>query len=97
MLQNICVTQAIDAERYYKVMVDGSEESWNIRDRHMQDTLERLVDFYGPNSKAIIWEHNTHIGDATATDMAASGLVNIGQVRSLDFLDGGSGLIQCMT
>ena len=42
--------------------------SWNVRDNHMVETLERTMAHYGPNAKAIVWEHNTHIGDARFTD-----------------------------
>jgi erythromycin esterase-like protein len=69
-----------DAEAYYRAMVQGGPESWNIRDRHMQETLDRLARFYGPTSRGIIWEHNTHIGDARHTDMAGDGMVNLGQL-----------------
>jgi erythromycin esterase-like protein len=61
-------------------MVRGGAESWNIRDRHMALALERLMQHHGPQAKAIIWEHNTHIGDARATDMAGAGMVNVGQL-----------------
>lgn len=67
------------AERYYRALV-GGQSSWNVRDRHMDATLDRLLDHHGPGSKAVVWAHNTHIGDARATDMAVSGLVNIGQL-----------------
>ena len=70
----------VNAERYYRAMVHAGPESWNIRDHHMTDTLDRLVRFYGKKAKAIIWEHNTHIGDARATDMAEEGMVNVGQL-----------------
>jgi erythromycin esterase-like protein len=66
------------AERYYRAMVRGSAESWNVRDVHMADTLDRLLAHAG--QKAVVWEHNTHIGDARATDMAAAGMVNVGQL-----------------
>jgi erythromycin esterase len=62
------------------VMMRGGEESWNIRDRHMGETINRLMNFHGSNAKIIIWEHNTHIGDARATDMKRSGLINVGQL-----------------
>lgn len=68
------------AESYYRSMVRGGPESWNIRDRHMSETLERLMRHHGPEAKAIVWEHNTHIGDARATDMADEGMVNVGQL-----------------
>ncbi|MGV3618731.1 MAG: erythromycin esterase family protein [Fimbriimonas sp.] len=71
---------AIGAEQYYRAMVRNDDLSWNIRDTHMADTLDRLMDRHGPNAKAIVWEHNTHIGDARATDMADAGMVNIGQL-----------------
>jgi erythromycin esterase-like protein len=71
---------AVNAERYYKSMVQGGPDSWNIRDQHMVETLNRIKKFHGPHTKAIVWEHNTHIGDARATDMAADGMVNVGQL-----------------
>lgn len=71
---------AVDAERYYRAMVRSDDMSWNVRDVHMADTLDRLVTHHGEGAKAIVWEHNTHIGDARATDMANSGMVNIGQL-----------------
>lgn len=76
--QNALVVR--DAEAYYRTMVRGGPESWNVRDRHMQATLERLADYYGPDSRGIVWEHNTHIGDARFTDMAEDGTVNLGQL-----------------
>ena len=71
---------AVNAERYYRSMIGFDNESWNIRDRHMMETLERLLEFHGPGSKGIVWAHNTHIGDARATSMAAADMVNIGQL-----------------
>ncbi|GAB3569019.1 hypothetical protein GCM10027445_20080 [Amycolatopsis endophytica] len=68
------------AERYYRAMVGGGSEAWNVRDRHMDDTLDRLLDHYGPDSKAVVWAHNTHVGDARATDRAAAGEVTIGRL-----------------
>ena len=71
---------ALNAERYYRTMVRGGTASWNVRDTHMIETLERLLEHHGPGSKAIVWEHNTHVGDARATDMARAGMVNVGQL-----------------
>jgi erythromycin esterase len=71
---------AVGAERYYRTMVRGGSESWNVRDRHMMGTLDDLLEHHGPDAKAIVWEHNTHVGDARATDMAAAGMVNTGQL-----------------
>ena len=69
-----------NAENYYRTMVHTDSGSWNVRDLHMMETLDRLVDFHGPNTRAIIWAHNTHIGDARYTDMAGAGMVNLGQL-----------------
>ena len=76
--QNALVAR--NAERYYRAMVRGDNDSWNVRDGHMVDTLERLMAHHGPDAKAIIWAHNTHVGDARYTDMLRSGLVNVGQL-----------------
>lgn len=70
-----------DAEKYYRVMYYGANESWNLRDRHMFDTLRRILDRAGPSGKAVIWAHNSHIGDARFTDMGGGrGELNIGQL-----------------
>jgi erythromycin esterase-like protein len=68
------------AAEYYRAMLRGGPESWNVRDVHMADTLDRLTGFYGDGAKAVVWAHNTHIGDARATDMAAAGMTNLGQL-----------------
>ena len=69
-----------DAESYYRAMYYGSATSWNLRDAHMFDTLRSLFAFYGPDSKGIVWEHNSHVGDASATEMSARGERNVGQL-----------------
>jgi protein-L-isoaspartate(D-aspartate) O-methyltransferase len=70
-----------NAEAYYRVMYYGSAESWNLRDTHMFETLEQLVQANGPASKAIVWAHNSHIGDARFTDMGQSrDELNLGQL-----------------
>lgn len=71
---------AVNAEKYYRTMIGFDNESWNVRDRHMMETLDRLMKFHGTNAKGIVWEHNTHIGDARATDMSRAGMVNIGEL-----------------
>jgi erythromycin esterase-like protein len=71
---------AVNAEKYYRAMMSFDNESWNVRDTHMMETLDRLLTFHGTGSKGIVWEHNTHIGDARATDMKRAGMVNIGQL-----------------
>ena len=76
--QNALVT--VNAEKYYRAMIKGGPHSWNVRDSHMEETMERLLNFHGDQSKVIVWEHNTHIGDARATDMADEGMYNIGEL-----------------
>jgi erythromycin esterase len=76
---------AVNAEKYYRTMMDFDNESWNVRDRHMMETLERLMEFHGEKAKGIVWEHNTHIGDARATDMSRAGMVNIGQLAREEY------------
>jgi erythromycin esterase-like protein len=69
------------AERYYRIMYYGGAGSWNLRDTHMFETLENLLEAKGPDAKAVVWAHNSHIGDARHTEM---GIVrqelNIGQL-----------------
>ncbi|HBK08343.1 MAG TPA: erythromycin esterase [Acetobacteraceae bacterium] len=70
-----------DAERYYRMMYYGSAESWNLRDRHMFETLEHVLAQRGPAAKVVVWAHNSHIGDARFTDMGTErGELNIGQL-----------------
>ena len=70
-----------DAEAYYRVMYHGSAESWNLRDSHMFDTLNMILDAKGSGSKAIVWAHNSHIGNAKFTDMGMRrDELNIGQL-----------------
>ena len=77
-----------NAEQYYRVMYRGSRESWNLRDSHMFETLQTLRSFYGPGSRAVVWEHNSHIGDARATEMGARGEHNVGQLCRQEYGDG---------
>jgi erythromycin esterase-like protein len=72
-----------NAEAYYRSMFSGRVSSWNIRDRHMAEMLEQLVDHLdqrGTPSKVVVWEHNSHLGDARATDMGKLGEVSVGQL-----------------
>jgi erythromycin esterase-like protein len=70
-----------DAEAYYRAMYFGAAESWNLRDRHMFATLEHLLQFKGPGAKAVVWAHNSHIGDAAFTEMGQlREEINIGQL-----------------
>lgn len=74
-----------NAERYYRIMYYGSRASWNLRDSHMFATLKTLLDFYGPDSKAIVWAHNSHVGDAAATEMFSRGEYNLGHLCRKEF------------
>jgi erythromycin esterase-like protein len=72
-----------DAEAYYRAMFRGGAESWNLRDRHMMATLEALLDRAagtGSPRRAVVWAHNSHLGDARATGLAALGELNLGQL-----------------
>src|SRR2546430_10564859 len=73
----------LNAEKYYRSMFRGRVESWNLRDRHMAETLAALVshlDTHGQTAKIALWEHNSHLGDARATYMADYGELNVGQL-----------------
>jgi protein-L-isoaspartate(D-aspartate) O-methyltransferase len=74
-----------NAERYYRIMYYGSRASWNLRDSHMFETLKNLLAFHGADSKAVVWAHNSHVGNAAATEMAARGEYNIGQLCRREF------------
>lgn len=72
-----------NAEEYYRSMFHGSVQSWNLRDRHMAETLESLVRHFarqGQSAKVIVWEHNSHVGDARVTEMGERGELNVGQL-----------------
>jgi erythromycin esterase-like protein len=72
-----------NAEEYYRSMFRGRVESWNMRDRHMAETLDALVAHLsrpGAPAKVVVWAHNSHLGDARATEMGESGELNVGQL-----------------
>jgi erythromycin esterase-like protein len=74
---------ATNAERYYRTMFSGRVSSWNLRDQHMAQTLDALVSHLsrrGTPAKVIIWAHNSHLGDARATEMGEDGELNLGQL-----------------
>ncbi|MGN6375264.1 MAG: erythromycin esterase family protein [Sphingomonas sp.] len=77
-VQNARIVRA--AERYYRAMYRSSTESWNLRDRHMYATLQALLAHQGDGAKAIVWAHNSHIGNAAATAMGWQGEFNIGEL-----------------
>jgi protein-L-isoaspartate(D-aspartate) O-methyltransferase len=77
-----------NAEAYYRAMYYGSAESWNLRDSHMFETLEHLLHANGPRSKAVVWAHNSHIGDARHTEMGqVREELNLGQLCRQRFGD----------
>jgi erythromycin esterase-like protein len=83
--QNARIVRA--AEQYYRIMYQGSRESWNLRDRHMFDTLQALLESRGADSKAVVWAHNSHIGNAAATAMGWQGEFNIGELCHVAYGD----------
>jgi len=76
-----------NAEKYYRSMYLGSQSSWNLRDSHMFDTLKSLMNHRGSDAKAVVWAHNSHVGNAGATEMGARGEYNIGQLAKEEFGD----------
>ena len=77
-LRNAQVVAA--SEAYYRAMYEGSVASWNLRDTHMFETLQAVLEARGPDAKAVVWAHNSHIGNAAATQMGRRGEINIGQL-----------------
>ena len=72
-----------NAEEYYQQMYRAEVSSWNLRDRHMAGTLDALIehlDRQHPRSKVVVWEHNSHVGDARSTEMGQRGELNVGQL-----------------
>jgi erythromycin esterase len=69
-----------NAEQYYRSMISFRDQSWNIRDAHMVETLTALMTFHNKSAKGIVWEHNTHVGDARYTNMRDAGMWNVGQL-----------------
>lgn len=69
-----------NAEKYYRSMVSFRDKSWNLRDTHMAETMEAIMQFHGKRARGIVWAHNTHVGDARYTDMRDEGLWNVGQL-----------------
>ena len=79
-----------DAEAYYRAMYRGGAESWNLRDRHMIATLDALLEYAGSTGRprrAVVWAHNSHLGDTRATGLAASGELNLGQLVRQQYAD----------
>ena len=76
----------LNAERYYRAMFQGRVSSWNLRDRHMAETLDALVAHFdrqgdgGARTRVVVWAHNSHLGDARATEMGEGGELNVGQL-----------------
>lgn len=76
-----------NADRYYRTMYYGTQSSWNLRDRHMFETLQALLAHHAPDNKAIVWAHNSYVGDAQATEMSSRGEFNIGRLCREEFGD----------
>ncbi len=77
-----------NAEQYYRSMFAGRVSSWNLRDRHMTETLNELAAHLGADSKIVVWAHNSHLGDARATEMGEAGELNVGQLVRQQYGDG---------
>ncbi|MFS0690145.1 erythromycin esterase family protein [Sporosarcina sp. 179-K 8C2 HS] len=71
---------AKNAESYYRAMMQDDAISWNIRDMHMVEAIGEILNYHGEDAKIIIWEHNTHVGDASETSMADHDMINVGQL-----------------
>jgi len=84
-VQNARIVRA--AEHYYRIMYEGSTESWNLRDRHMFETLQAVLARRGDGAKAVVWAHNSHIGNAAATAMGWQGEFNIGELCRTAYKD----------
>ena len=78
LIMNALVTK--NAEEYYRISVKSNSRSWNVRDEHMVEAINELIKFHGDDAKIIVWEHNTHIGDARATTMKDEEMINVGQL-----------------
>jgi erythromycin esterase len=74
-----------NAERYYYATVRSATNAWNVRDGHMMETLANIVDHEGPAAKVVIWQHNTHAGDARATSISTEGMISLGQLARSHF------------
>lgn len=74
-----------NAEKYYRIMYYGSRASWNLRDDHMFSTLQNVMNFHGEDARAVVWAHNSHIGDARATEMSRRGERNLGELCARGF------------
>lgn len=71
---------ALHGEEYYRRLLGAEGGLWNLRDRHMVQVLERLLSFHGPGAKAVVWAHNSHVGDMRATAGGPEGMVNLCQI-----------------
>ncbi len=78
----------VSAEAQHHAMVQRGPGSWNVRARFMDNAFRRLAERYGADSRGMVWAHNTHVGDASATEMLERGEVNIGQLLREDFGSG---------
>jgi protein-L-isoaspartate(D-aspartate) O-methyltransferase len=74
-----------NAEQYYRIMYRGGSDAWNLRDQHMFETVKTVQAHRGPGTKMVIWEHNSHVGDAGATEMGIRGEHNVGMLARQAF------------
>lgn len=71
---------AAGADRYYRELLRGGTRAWNVRERHMVGALDRLAESYGPDAKAVVWAHDSHVGDARGSETVSDGMVTLGQL-----------------
>ncbi len=71
---------ATHSEQYYRRLLEGDGGIWNLRDRHMAQILDRFLSAHGPGARAVVWAHNSHVGDMAATTEGTEGKVNLGRI-----------------
>ncbi|MGV3640519.1 MAG: erythromycin esterase family protein [Adhaeribacter sp.] len=74
------VFTALNAHKYYQATMLSNLQAWNFREQHLVATIDRLLQYHGPQTKIVVWAHNSHIGDARFSSMAQEGLLNLGQL-----------------
>jgi erythromycin esterase len=92
-IQNAAI--GVNAHNYYLASVLSNLQSWNIREQHMMETIDRLVNQYGPNAKIVIWASNAQVGDASFSSMANGGMNNLGKLVREKYKNKGVYLVGC--
>lgn len=74
-----------DGERYYRLLYRAADDAWNLREKHMMDTLRLVLAHHGPDARGVVWAHNAHVGDASATSIGREGRESLGQLCRDEF------------